>query len=162
VPGAVEYGRAVKLTGLARGVAQATLEQHVSGRVWEPAARVVPAANGTFSVNVRPLVSTDYRIAWTTKAAAPPVRVAVAPRITLQPTPEPTAMRGLVRPALTGARVDVQRLAGTAWRVVASATVDANGAYEAALNATPGTYRARIAPGRGYVAGVSPVLRVVG
>ena len=55
----------------------------------------------------------------------------------------------------------MQRLVGSSWRVVASATLDDAGAFEAALTVTPGTYRARIAPGRGYVPGVSPVLRVV-
>ena len=60
-----------------------------------------------------------------------------------------------------GARVDIQRLDGSSWRPAATASVDAAGAFEARLDLTPGTYRARVAPGRGLVAGYSPALQVV-
>jgi stage II sporulation protein D len=161
VPRALEYGKAVKLRGVARGSSQVTLEQRVSAQVWEPAARLKPAAGGAVAVNVRPLVSTDYRLKASAALVGQPIRISVAPKVTLQPAAAPTALRGVVRPALAGSRVDVQRLVGSSWRVVASATLDDAGAFEAALAVSPGTYRARIAPGRGYVPGVSPVLRVV-
>jgi stage II sporulation protein D len=157
----IEYGTQAKLTGRVRGSEKTTLEQRVSGRVWEPAARAAPGENGALSVVVRPLVSTFYRLAVTSDVFSAPVRVAVAPRVRLQPATEPTTLRGLVRPVMPGARVDVQRLAGNAWQKVGTAVVDTSGAFEAAVRLTPGTYRARVAPGRGFVPGVSPVLRVV-
>ena len=159
--GPLEYGKAVRLNGIVRGSSEATLQQRASAQIWEPASRLTPGPDGAVAVNVRPLVSTDYRIAASPTLAGQPIRVSVAPRVTLAAAPTPTALRGVVRPALAGARVDVQRLAGTSWRVVASATVSEAGVYEAAFTVVPGTYRARIAPGRGYVPGVSPVLRVV-
>ena len=157
----VEYGAVAKLTGVARGGAKVTLEQRVTGQVWEPAARLAPKGDGTFAINVKPLVSTDYRISASSTLVGRPVRVSVAPRVRLQPATPPTALRGLVRPILPGARVDVQRLVGSSWRPAATATLADNGSFEAKLDLTPGTYRARVAPGRGLVPGVSPVLRVV-
>jgi stage II sporulation protein D len=160
-PPTVVYGKAARLEGVVRGASKVTLER-LAGKVWEPAARLVPARNGTVVANVKPLVSTTYRLAASPTFVGRPVRVFVAPRVTIKAVATPTALRGIVRPVLPGARVDVQRLDGSSWRVVASATVDASGAYEAALAVTPGTYRARVAPGGGFVPGVSSVLRVVG
>jgi stage II sporulation protein D len=160
---AVQYGAAVKLKGVARGAgANVRLEQRVSGRIWEPAARVAAGPEGSFQVAVKPLVSTDYRLAVSSKVFGQPMRVAVAPRVRLEPVTDPATVRGLVRPVLPGVRVDVQRLVGSSWRVVGTTTVDVSGAFEASVQLAPGTYRARVAPGRGLVPGVSPVLRVVG
>jgi stage II sporulation protein D len=160
--GPVEYGGRLKLKGIVRGSAQVALEQRVSKTVWEPAARVKPGAGGVVSVAVRPLVTTDYRLAVSSsKLYGRTVRVAVAPRVRLQPATSPTSLRGLVRPVLPGMRVDVQRLVGSSWRAAGTALLDQAGAFEATLQLTPGTYRARVAPGRGLVPGYSPVLRVV-
>ncbi len=157
----VEYGGSAKLTGVARGGAKPTLEQRVSGQVWEPAGRITPKGDGTFAIAVKPLASTDYRIAVSATLVGRPVHVSVAPRVRLQPATAPTTLKGLVRPVVPGARVDVQRLVGSSWRPAATTTVADNGSFEATLNLTPGTYRARVAPGRGLVPGVSPILRVV-
>jgi hypothetical protein len=81
--------------------------------------------------------------------------------VRLQPATAPTTLRGLVRPIVPGARVDVQRLVGSSWKPAATAALADNGSFEATLDLTPGTYRARVAPGRGLVPGTSPVLRVV-
>jgi stage II sporulation protein D len=160
---AIPYGAAVKLKGVARGAgANVRLEQRVSGTIWEPAARVAPGREGSVEVAVKPPISTDYRLAVSSKVFGQPVRVSVAPRVRLEPVTDPATVRGLVRPVLPGVRVDVQRLVGSSWRVVGVATVDVAGAFEASVQLTPGTYRARVAPGRGLVPGVSPVLRVVG
>jgi stage II sporulation protein D len=157
----VEFGGQAKLTGLLRGSAKATLEQRVSGQVWEPAASVTAGADGALAIGVKPLVSTDYRLSVAKDVAGAAVRVSVAPRVRLQPVTEPTTLRGLVRPVVPGARVDVQRLTGSVWRNVATSVLDTAGAFEAAVRLTPGTYRARVTPGRGLVPGVSPVLKVV-
>jgi stage II sporulation protein D len=159
--GPVEYGSAAKLAGVVRGGAKVTLQQRVTGKLWEPAAPVRPAADATFSVAVKPVVSTDYRLAVSETLAGRPVHLAVAPRVRLRPATSPTALTGLVRPVVPGARVDIQRRVGSSWRPAATAAVAANGSFEAVLDLTPGTYRARVAPGRGLVPGVSPVLRVV-
>jgi stage II sporulation protein D len=160
--GPLEYGGRLKLKGIVRGSAQVSLEQRVSKTIWEPAARVKPGAGGVVSVAVRPLVTTDYRLAVaSSKLFGRTVRVAVAPRVRLQPATSSTSLRGLVRPVVPGARVDVQRLVGSSWRAAGSAQLDEAGAFEATLQLTPGTYRARVAPGRGLVPGYSPVLRVL-
>jgi stage II sporulation protein D len=158
----VEFGQAVRLKGIARGLgANVRLEQRVSGTLWEPAARVTPAG-GVVEVALKPAASTDYRLATSATIFGPPIRVSVAPRVRLQPVTDPATLRGLVRPVVPGVRVDVQRLVGTSWRPAGTGTVDVSGAFEASVDLTPGTYRARVAPGRGLVPGFSPVLRVVG
>jgi stage II sporulation protein D len=159
----VEYGGAIRLTGLARAAGRnLRLEQRVSGRIWEPAARVAPAGGGVVQVAVKPTTTTWYRLAASAKIVGQPVRVFVAPRVRLETTSDSATVRGLVRPVVPGARVSVQRLEGSSWRVAGTGTVDVGGAFEVSVDLTPGTYRARVAPGRGLVPGLSPVLRVVG
>jgi hypothetical protein len=108
---------------------------------------------------VKPLVSTDYRLVSGTLRSGP-VRLAVAPLVRLAAPTDTGALRGTVKPLLAGATAVVQRLEGTVWRGVASAPVDGAGGFEARFALAPGTYRARVAPGRGFAAGVSPPLEV--
>jgi stage II sporulation protein D len=158
----VEYGGAIRLTGVGRGAGKnLRLEQRVSGRIWEPAARVAPAAGGVVQVAVKPTTTTWYRLAASAKIFGQPVQVFVAPRVRLA-TSDPATARGLMRPVIPGARVTVQRLEGSSWRVAGTGTVDVAGAFEVSVDLTPGTYRARVVAGRGLVPGLSPVLRVVG
>ena len=75
------YGSSIALTGLVRGVAGVTLEQRVSGGSWQPVGPV-PAEDGTLQLTEQPTITTDYRLATTTAAAAY-VRVRVTPAVTL-------------------------------------------------------------------------------
>jgi stage II sporulation protein D len=153
------YGAAGKLTGVARAIARPILEQ-LRGRTWTAVVPVQPQANGSFALTVRPVATTQYRlVSGSVRTAATPM--AVAPRIALVPPGDLSELRGSVRPALAGAAVEIQRLGGQAWQVVARTTVDAGGGFIAAVNVTPGSYRARMpAPGRGLVAGTSSTLVV--
>jgi stage II sporulation protein D len=154
------YGAAGKLTGVARGVGRPVLEQR-AGAGWRAVAGVSPAANGTFSVTVRPTATGQYRL--TAGAARTAVtRVGVAPRIALSPVTDPMELRGSVRPALNGAAVEIQRQnGGGAWQTVGRTTVNAQGEFTANIHVPPGSYRARIAsPGQGLVAGTSSTLVV--
>ena len=157
---AVLYGSQARLTGIARGLGTATLEQRVSTTIWERAAIVKPASDGTIAVTVKPTATTEYRLA-TGKAPSPSVRLAVAPVVRLRPPTDATSLAGLARPVLAGTSVTVQRRDGATWRNVATAKVDRRGNFVAKLQLVPGTYRARYAPGRGFVAGTSKVLEVV-
>ena len=103
--------------------------------------------------------TTSYRLA-TNKIAAAPARVAVAPVVRLVPPRTPTELRGTVRPAVPGTAVSIQRQQGSGWAVVARATLDAHGVFQAPLQLTSGTYRARVPAAHGLVAGVSAVLQV--
>ncbi|TML87119.1 MAG: SpoIID/LytB domain-containing protein [Actinobacteria bacterium] len=157
----VEFGGAVQLSGVARGIAGVALEQRSAGSTWQAVGPVAPAADGTVAIPAKPTVTTDYRLATTTAAAAP-VRIAVAPRIRFYADKTPDHLRGLVRPVLTGAPVAVQSQdAAGAWTTVATTTVDANGDFDATLQLATGTYRARIAATKGFVAGTTPPLSVV-
>jgi stage II sporulation protein D len=159
-PKPVVYGSRAGLTGLARGLPAVTLEQRAAGALWEPRGGVMPGTGGRFALVVKPLASTEYRLASGTVRGAS-VRLAVTPLIRLAAPSDEAALRGTVMPLLPGAVAVVQRLDGTAWREVARAPIDSAGGFEARLHVTPGAYRARVAPGRGFAPGLSPVLDVV-
>jgi hypothetical protein len=105
-------------------------------------------------------VTTDYRLTSAT-LTSPPVRVSVAPRVRLYPVTQQTALTGIARPIIVGARVEIQRLSGSSWRVVARTVLDERGEFEARLDLVAGTYRARVIPGRGLVPGVSREVKVL-
>jgi stage II sporulation protein D len=155
----VTHGSAARLGGVARNLAGVVLEQRPLGGVWAPAGGV--PARGPFARDVRPRVSTEYRLSGRGIRTAP-VRLLVAPLVRLATPTAPTALRGTVRPVLAGTAVAIQRRGEDGkWARVAVARVDEAGAFAAQLPLTPGTYRARVAAGRGFAVGFSAVLNVV-
>jgi stage II sporulation protein D len=157
----VVYGGRTKLSGLARSVPSVELEQRpATGRAWAGAARVKAAADGTLAVPVKPALTTWYRLA-VGSLRTNPVRIAVAPRVRFRLPAGAASLRGLVRPVLPRALVEIQRLDGAPWRTVARTRVDANGDFVAAVQLHNGTYRARVRPGRGFVPGTTKPLEVV-
>lgn len=155
------YGSRTRLRGLARNVQGVTLEQRTAtASAWTRAATVSPARGGALAVSVRPSLTTSYRLAVGLQRTAP-VRVAVAPLVRLSADPSLTSLHGVIRPVLPGARVDLQRLAGSEWRTAATTRVDAQGSFAATLELQTGRYRARVTAGRGYVPGTTAPLEVI-
>ena len=135
------------------------LQQFAAG-AWKDVAAVKARGDGSVALAVRPTVTTRYRLA-TGKATAPPVRVPVAPLVRFYAPRSPDQLTGYVRPvAVAGARVVIQRQSGSGWVTAAQTTVAADGGFAAKLQLVDGVYRARVGSGRGYVAGVTPVLQV--
>jgi stage II sporulation protein D len=158
-PQAVIYGNRARLNGVARGVTQAVLQQR-TGTDWQAVSSVKSDDTGAVSVVVKPTITTQYRLASGTVAAAA-VRVPVASLVRLSAPQTLDQLNGLVRPsALADARVWIQRQDGEAWRTVAQTTVGADGTFMVPLAVTAGAYRARVSSGHGFVAGISPVLQV--
>jgi hypothetical protein len=155
----VTYGSRARLTGTARGLADAVLQQRSSGD-WQEIAAVTAGKDGALSVVVKPTTTTQYRLA-SGKVLAAAVRVPVAPLVRFYPVRTQDQLRGYVRPtALEGTTVFIQRQDGTRWVTLTRAVVDAEGDFLAKLQLTTGVYRARAAAGHGFVAGNSPVLQV--
>jgi SpoIID/LytB domain protein len=158
-PQAVIFGNRARLNGVARGLTQAVLQQRQGGD-WQAVSSVKSGDAGAVSVVVKPSITTQYRLA-SGKVAAAAVRVPVASLVRLSTPQTPDQLRGLVRPgSLAGARVWIQRQEGSGWATVAQTTVASDGTFAATLQLTSGVYRARVASGRGFVAGTSPVLQV--
>lgn len=156
----LEYGTSTRLVGIARGLPRVTLEARPYGGQWSRLA-VLTSRNGQVGATLSPKVTTDYRIS-SGIVRSPVVRISVAPSVRLNASSDRTSVTGLVKPLLPGAKVEVQRLGtSSVWTTVAQAALAADGSFRAAVALAPGTYRARVAPGKGYVAGVSPVLTVV-
>src|SRR3989440_1898373 len=158
-PQPVTYGGRGKLTGVARGLTQAVLQQ-LQGDTWADVASLTADQDGVVTVLVKPTVTTRYRMS-SGKVSAAPIRVPVAPLAHFYPSRTPDRLRGYVRPAsLAGATVLIQKQQGAAWPTVGQTTVDANGDFLAKLQLTTGVYRARVSSGHGFVVGFSPVLQV--
>ena len=155
---AVVYGSTARLSGVARGVTDATLQQRTPAG-WEVAARVPSTRTGAVTLPVKPTATTQYRLA-SGKAAAAAVRVPVAALVRLYAPQAQTELRGYMRPILPGTAVAIQREQGSAWPTVARATVAADGTFTAKLQLVDGTYRAQAAPGHGLVTGTTPILQV--
>jgi stage II sporulation protein D len=156
---AVVYGSRAQLTGIARGLSDAVLQQ-LDGSAWKDVGAVKAATDGAVTLSIKPRVTTRYRLA-TGKVSAPPVRVPVAPLVRFYAPRTPDQLSGYVRPlSLAGATVLVQRQQGPGWVTAAQATVGADGGFLAKLQLTDGVYRARVGSGHGYVAGTTPLLQV--
>lgn len=158
-PQPVTYGGRAKLTGSARGLAQAVLQQ-LQGDRWAEVAALKADKDGAVTALVKPTITTRYRLS-TGKVNAESVRVPVAPLARFYPARTPDRLTGYVRPmSLAGATVLIQKQQGEAWPTVGQATVQADGDFLAKLQLTTGVYRARVSSGRGFVVGFSPVLQV--
>jgi len=172
VPAApVLYGSSVQLGGLVRGVTGVSIEQRPSSAAWTPLGTVTPLSDGTIQLTETPTITTDYRLATTTAAAAY-VRIKVMPVVTLsQPYSGGTSLAGTIAPALPGAPAQTQQLGpdGVTWTTVATGAVDPTstsvgqfGSFTVPLTLSAGTYRAVITPGHGYSPGTSAPLIVTG
>jgi SpoIID/LytB domain protein len=155
----VTFGGRISLNGVARSLPTVTLQQREQGAAWQQMGPVAPGPNGSVTVAARPKAPTDYRLASGT-ARSRLAHVAVAPLVRFRGMKNASTLRGYTRPVFPGASVAVQRLDGTSWTTVMRADIDANGNFEAHLPLNPGEYRARLAPGRGFVPGVSATLRI--
>jgi stage II sporulation protein D len=159
---AVVFGSQATIAGVARGLPAVVLEERRAGATeWSALGSVRPAADGRFAVAIKPLVTTRYRLT-SGKVAGAGLRVPVAPLVRFYPARSQTSLRGLVRPVLPGAAVEIQRDTGSGWRLAARAQVDERGDFQASVRLTPGSYRARVVSGRGFVPGTSKPLRVLG
>jgi stage II sporulation protein D len=155
----ITYGGAVSLGGAATGADGVTLESKPSGQAaWLPGAALVPRADGSFAIVVKPQLTTWYRLAWGS-ARAGLAKIAVAARVTA--TVAPASVQGAVRPVAASAPVQLQeRETDGSWATVSSTATDASSAFSFAGALLPGTYRVRAAPGHGIVAGVSATFDV--
>ena len=155
----VTFGARASLSGVARNLPSVSLEQRPAGSPWRQAGAVSPQPDGTVSIAPKLRGPTDYRL-MSGSARSRVAHVAVAPRVRFYGLGDGTSLRGYARPIFPGASVAIQRLGGTTWSTIVRATIAENGDFEAGLTLSPGEYRARLAPGGGFVPGVSPTLRV--
>jgi hypothetical protein len=154
----VVFGSPAKLGGTARGVARVMLELRPYGGQWKVLAPLSPKG-GQVGATVAPKVSTAYRL-----SAGPihsgAVQLSVAPLVRIFVSADRLSVTGLARPVLSGSSVQIQKLGQNGWITLARTTTGADGDFAADVQITSGSYRARVVPGRGFVPGVSRVLKV--
>ena len=153
----ITYGGAASLTGFARGADALSLESKTPGKDWTAAGEMLVGADGSFATIVKPVIGTQYRLAWNDVRAGL-AKIAVAAKV--DALLSPAGVQGSERPAVAGAPVQLQQQSGTAWTTVSSTTTDTAGAYTFAGALQSGTYRVRCAPGHGLAPGLSPTLQV--
>jgi hypothetical protein len=151
------YGSGLTLSGMARGVTAPVLESKVGSGAWQQVQALAPSADGSFSLSLQPSVITFYRIT-AGKTIGATLRVPVATVVTLAQS-DP-GFSGTVTPALAGSPVELQQSSGTTWTTVATGTTADDGTFSIAQPAAPGTYRARVVTGKGFVPGLSDPLAV--
>jgi hypothetical protein len=141
------YGRGVRLDVVARGL-RAKLQLRRPGGAWHDAS-LGPA--------VRPLRSTEYRLAGEGVATAP-VRVDVAPALVVRR--DQRELSGRVAPAVGGLRLAVQRLLAGNWLTIRSARVGGGGTFRLDRALPVGTYRVKTGATTELLAGASAPIRV--
>ena len=151
------YGGAVSLAGVAHGVDAVTLESKAGGLDWAPAGDLILDADGAFSTIVKPVVATQYRLAWG-ELRIGLARITVAPRVDAQATA--AGVEGGIKPVVAGAPVQLQQQLGAGWTTVTSTVTDTAGAWSFTGPLSPATYRIRCAPGHGLAPGVSAALLI--
>jgi hypothetical protein len=128
-----------------------------------PAWADITPVQGDVDVTHRPSKTTAYRLR-SPAGTGTAVTISVAAKILFDVTQPAGALRGIVRPkSLAGRTVTIRKKqADGSWVTVATTTVDAEGAFRANFDVTPGRYRARVVPpfGSGLLAGTSPALNV--
>src|SRR3954454_10500633 len=155
----IVHRSSVRVAGTARGVARVSLEAQPCGGAWRSVGRLT-VRNGVVNPSVSPRVTTSYRLeSGGFRSGA--IRVSVAPFVQLAAGADGASLRGLARPVLAGAAVQVQRLNGTPWVTVANTAIYTNGSYSAQLDLSPGSYRTRVVAGHGFAIGVSNTVTVV-
>jgi stage II sporulation protein D len=153
----VTYGSTVTLGGFAKGAESAALESKAFGQDWSPAGDLILGPDGVFSTVVKPAVATQFRIS-DGQVRASLAKVAVAARVDAQLAA--AGLSGTVKPAVSGAPVQLQRQDGAAWTNVSSTVTDSTGAWSFGGSLPTGAYRVRCAPGQGIAAGLSSAVQV--
>jgi hypothetical protein len=134
----------VALTGRAKGVKGAILQQRVDG-AWKQ------VAGPALKAKVKLVEPGSFRIA-AGKLAGSVLRVPVAPRVTARAAAR--SVSGTVVPLDPGTTVELQLDSERGWFTTAETSTGAEGEY-ALTAAEPGSYRVRVAPAQGFAEGVS-------
>ena len=140
--GPVVYGKALTITGKAQGAKGAVLSQRIDG-AWQQ----LPG----LSAKVKLLAPVSFRIS-AGKLAGPVLKIPVAPLVTARAATG--TVTGKVKPLDPGTTVELQADGERGWRTMAQTTTGPDGEYALAVT-EPGLYRVRVAPGRGFVQGLS-------
>jgi hypothetical protein len=141
-PHAAMYGTHARVTGFARGLGRARL-QELTPAGWRVLRRVRLGAEGRFAVDVAATASTELRLAYN-GVAGDTVDLRVLPRMSV--TAHGSILHALVRPWLP---LQVERLSHRHWQTVARA----RGVFDERLR--PGSYRVSVVGGSRYESEIS-------
>lgn len=154
--GTVDPGERRVLTGRTRHVWGVSLQRKRGGGSWQTLKRV----SGSFTVRTRPRVTTSFRLV-SPSGSTSAVRLRVRSQVRFTAQQAPGALVGVLRPAVEGQAVQVQRRMRGGWTTVGTAVLRADGSWRAPFAVQPGVYRAYVSLGDGQDVATSPTLTVV-
>ena len=147
-PGLVVYGSNASVTGALTDDASTpiagatvTLQSRPAGSgSFSDAATSSTGPNGRYAFTVSPTANTEYRVVFAgdrtyAEATSPSVRVDVATRVSVTPGStsvkrgNSTLFAGVVAPGHAGQTVQIQRLDGSTWSTIGTATLDQDSFY---------------------------------
>jgi stage II sporulation protein D len=146
------FGRPLALDGYVRGLAGVTLEELGLSGGWRRVGRVRAAADGRFTITVRPRLTTLYRLE-ARHLAGPRIAVDVVPWLSVHANGN--VMSGTIRPSVP---LRVERQVGEVWHVVAQLPVGRSGQFRTTLER--GRYRIRSTPSRHLSSATSPSVSI--
>ena len=165
--GTALYGRKLRLTGIARGIASPVLEGRAAGGGWERLAPLRVGKDGQFRATFRPRQGMKLRInapvLESSERRLPTATLEVAPRITLSVNRRGRVFRGRVVPKSAGVVVRLERLGRSGWRGVNATTVRDSGDFVIKRERRrSGEFRATVSLGVPFAPGVSSTAEVPG
>ena len=150
------YGTPFTLTGIARDIGDVELEQRtLANAAWVPNRGVEPGDDGSYSVTVKAAAPAEYRVS-TESTVTPATSVAVAPLLTLKASPDLTRLKGVLKPVLPKISVQIQQVVHGRWTTMTKIQPTRLGRFTFDPSAPGGVYRARVVPGGGWAAALTP------
>jgi stage II sporulation protein D len=161
-PAGVVAGRTLTLTGRAwpkpsGGVA--LLRRGSPTGTWTVLVpKLTLAADGTFSLRLKPLVNRQFRLRTRSGAISPTPFVHVFPALTL--TRAAGAFRASIYPVISGASLHLQRHTTAGWRLVATATTGRRGRAQFSAPVSAGVWRVGFGGDAHHAASHSPAVTI--
>jgi hypothetical protein len=142
----IDYGRSVRLFGTSTGATAGSAVQILDQTSTEVASTTIGGAGG-FSVKIQPSATNTY-VAVLADATSDPVTVSVRAKLSVRMAPvrlfDRIQVRGTVRPARDGEKVDVVLLRGGNRADTKHVAMSADGSFGTTFKIDrPGTYRAQ-------------------
>ena len=142
----IEFGRSLTLSGESTGAPAGTAVQILDASSTEVASTTIGAAGG-YAVKIQPAGTNTY-VAVLADATSDPVTVSVRAKLSVRMTPvrlfDRVRVRGTVRPAREGEKVDMALFRGGNRVDTRLVAMSSNGSFSATFKIDePGTYRAQ-------------------
>lgn len=134
LPHSAAFGEMIPVQGFIRGANDVSLQRLMPNGAWRTVSAIHSHTNGRFTLALRALASTSYRLA-VQQFDGQPTTIEVVPRLTMKT--EGNVVSGTIKPPLP---LQVERRTHSSWRPFRTIAVGPSGFFRIKL--PPGVYRA--------------------